>query len=81
MENSSEFTKVVDGAIEIANEALQAFDGLDALVVLPALVVLMTEIILQVAEDQKDASLLMSTLSESVLMNFALDGKELSASH
>ena len=76
-----EFMRVVDDAVEIAGEALEAFDGVESLVVLPALVVLMTEVVMQVVDGQEEAQRLLASLSESVLANLAQAEKDGSASH
>ena len=62
----SEFTAVGAESVDLAHDILCEFNGSDAGIVIPAIVVVLTELIGQLSSDQEEAKILANAILESV---------------
>lgn len=74
----SEYVEADDSAIKLAFKALKKFDGQAADVALPAIIVLVSEIISQITSDRKEIAQIMLAITDSVFMNCTQAGKQAS---
>jgi hypothetical protein len=72
----SDFVVADEAAVDLANKALMLFDGYSAELALPALIVLVSEIVSQISTERKEVAMILLAITDSVFMNCSQTGRD-----
>jgi len=67
----SDYEKAHPNSVALAFKALEQFDGHPVEIALPALIVLVSEIVSQLTDDSREVEKIMQGIADSVFMNCA----------